>query len=190
MRRALLLSSLVVVACGHARGPDASPQAAARSLPVTSAAASPSDDKSLNGAHFDVVWKSGAASLEDGQRVLDRGERARAKLVELLGEQRVGDRRIRIRLGGDGGRDKIPYVDPDTRDIVLYRFPGEGGAYEAPLAHELVHAIRFDIWTKPERQTDPALFWEEGFAELLAREAGFPSTGFPLFGVDPYVAAA
>ena len=81
-----------------------------------------------------------------------------------------------MRLAGEGGPRENPHVDPATGDIVLYRFPGALGAYEAPLAHELVHAIRFSIWTTPERQTDAGLFWEEGFAEpeatreCLARE--------------------
>ena len=34
------------------------------------------------------------------------------------------------------------------------------------------------------------LFWEEAFSELMAREAGFPSLGFPLYGTEPDIAAA
>jgi len=158
--------------------------------PLPKAGGVPAGERSLAATHFDVTWTEPASSEEDAKRVLLRAADARAKLVTILGKERVGDRRIRIRLSGDGSPRELPTVDPASGDILLYRFAGAGGEYEAPLAHELVHAIRRTIWTNPDRQTDPGLFWEEGFAELIAREAGFASTGFPLYGFDPHVGAA
>ena len=137
-----------------------------------------------------MVWNDAVASANDATRALERAEEARAKFIELLGADRVGARHIRIRLAGEGSPREVPSVDPLSGDIVLYRFPGDGGAWEAPLAHELVHALRLPLWTQPARQTSPGLFWEEGFAELIATEAGFPSLGFPLYGVAPEVGAA
>jgi hypothetical protein len=182
---------LAVIGCGGQP-----PRTEATSKPIVlDAAATPTQarttgERTLGGAHFDAMWDEATAAEDDARRVLERAEGARARFVDLLGKERVGERRIRIRLAGDGDPRRIPTVDPQTGDILLYRFPGPGGAYDAPVAHELVHAIRWPIWTRAERQTDPALFWEEGFAELLAREAGFPSAGFPLYGVDPAVGAA
>jgi hypothetical protein len=135
------------------------------------------------------VWTD-AADDDAAKAVLSRSENARTAFVALLGNERVGDRRIRVRLLGEGSAREIPTVDLKSGDILLYRFPGAGGAYDAPVAHELVHALRVSRWANAEQQTDAALFWDEGFAELLAREAGFASTGFPLFGTDADVAAA
>lgn len=165
------------------------PSPASPPLPVAPTIAP--DEEHLKGATFDVVWRAKDATRAEAEAVLARGEAARTKFVALLGAHRVGDGRFFVRLAGEGDREHVPSVDPKSRAILLYRFPGgASGAYEAPLAHEMVHAIRFLTWTRPENQTDPMLFWEEGLAELLARHIGFPSAGFPLYGTDPYTATA
>ena len=105
-------------------------------------APAPPIPRALDGAHFEITWQPDAATSEEATRVLERAEAARDKLGVLLGKERVGEKHFRIKLAGDGSPRETPTVDPQTGEIILYRFPGEGGAYEAPLAHELGHAIR------------------------------------------------
>jgi hypothetical protein len=183
MRRCLLV--LALVGCAEARPAPAEPPPA-----PAPAQAGPTTLHKLTTENFDVEWDEPTSTEAEAKAVADRAEKARAKYVELLGDGRVGDAHMYIRLAGEGKGRKYPSVEAETRDIRLYRYPGPGGEYEASAAHELVHAIRWARWRKPERQTDVGLFYEEAFAEMLAREAGFPSTGFPLYGVDPNVAAA
>jgi len=140
---------------------------------------------SANDRRFSIEWSAGQTTEAEVEAVRTRAEAAYARMRELLGDARVvrADKRpFVIRLAGDAAPGQYPLVSPDTGEIILYRFPGKGGAYEASLAHELVHALRFALWTNPAKQTDPFLFWDEGFAEILATEAGFPSAGFPTFG--------
>ncbi len=107
----------------------------------------------------------------------------------LLDIHPLATQRIVIDLRGDGKPADLPTVDPATGEIVLFRYRSPGGEYEASVAHELIHALRRSLWTDPKRQTDAFLFLEEGFAEVLATEAGFPSSGFPTFGAPVAVAA-
>ncbi len=123
----------------------------------------------------------------DVEPVRERAVAALPALVERLpgAEAQLP---LRVRLMGEGDSTHVPTVDPDTGTILLYRFPGAGGDYDASLVHEMVHALRLPHWQTPERQTNLALFFEEGLAEVLARSIGFGSTGFPLFGTEPTVA--
>jgi hypothetical protein len=183
MRRSLLV--LALVGCAEPQSAPAAPKAAEAPAP-----AGPTTMHKLTTTNFDVEWDEPTSTEAEAKAVADRAEKARAKYVELIGDGRVGDAHMYIRLAGEGKGRKYPSVEAETRDIRLYRYPGPGGEYDASIPHELVHAIRWARWRKPERQTEIGLFYEEAFAEMLAREAGLPSTGFPLYGVDPNVAAA
>jgi hypothetical protein len=128
------------------------------------------------------------ASTAEVEAVRDRAALALPRLLGILG-LRPSQLPVAIRLAGDGGSGRYSTVDPNSGEVILYRFVGDGGGYEASLVHELVHALRRHRWTDPQRQTDPALFLEEGLAEVVAVEVGFPSTGFPLYGASLDVAA-
>lgn len=149
----------------------------------------PVEVSSLSSAHFEARWKSAAANGAEAQAVLDRAEAFRAALVKLVGEGRVGSVKRTLRLEGDASPGQVPTVDPQSGEVLLYRYPGPQGGYEASLAHELVHAFRRELWTDASRQTDAFLFLEEALAELLATEAGFPSP-FPFYGASPQVVGA
>ncbi|MDP3504067.1 MAG: hypothetical protein Q8S33_27260 [Myxococcales bacterium] len=90
---------------------------------------------------------------------------------------------------GDALHHEVPTVDPQTGEVWLYRNPGPGGEASASLVHELVHALRWPLWRNAAFQTSTQLFVEEALAELVATEAGFPSAGFPTWGVSRTVAA-
>jgi hypothetical protein len=182
LRRAFLVA---LVSCADAGPAPAAPAAAEAPAPT-----GPTTLHKLTTPNFDVEWDEPTSTEAEAKAVADRAEAARAKYAELIGDGRLGDAHMYIRLAGEGKGRKYPSVEAETRDIRLYRYPGPGGEYDASIPHELVHAIRWARWRKPERQTDVGLFFEEAFAEMLAREAGLPSTGFPLYGVDPNIAAA
>ena len=159
------------------------PGPAQPSAPVTTA------EHSLETPHFLIRWADGAATDAEVAAVRDRGERALARYHELLGPERLPTGRLGVILEGDAKHGEVPTVSMDTGDLLLFRFPGVGGGYEAPLAHELMHALRWRLTKDPARATDTFLFVEEGFAETMAVEAGFPSLGFPTFGFPVAVAA-
>jgi hypothetical protein len=121
--------------------------------------------------------------------VRERAEASYGRFSQLLGQARMPARTLDVRLKGDAQRGQMPTVSADAGELILVRFPGPEGGYEASLSHELMHQIRWELWTNPKLQTSAFLFVEEGFAELLAVEAGFPSTGFPTYGFPLAVAA-
>ena len=143
------------------------------------AADSATDQRSASSEHFEVRWHAGDASQTEVQAVQERAESSYRALEALLGPPRMARERLIIRLNGDAQQGEMPTVSPETGELVMVRFPGPGGGYEASIAHELVHALRLKLTLEPARQTDTYLFIEEGLAELLAIAAGFPSTGFP-----------
>lgn len=128
-----------------------------------------------------ILMEGQERSDKEWELVRQRAEAALPRLMELFpgAEEQLP---LRIRLGGEGGPGRFPNVDPDNGTIVLYRYPGPGGSYEASLVHEMVHALRRPFWSVPTRQTDLMLFLEEGITELSAEHVGFASTGFPLYG--------
>lgn len=150
---------------------------------------SPVTDGVERSAHFELRWTPGTVTPEERSAVVERAEASWRAYRERLGEARLPSSRLEIRLEAAAGQGQYPYVDPGTGTLVLYRYAGKGGGYEGSLAHELVHALRWKLWAKdPAYQTDAALFFEEGFAELLATDAGFPSD-FPRFGREVVIAA-
>lgn len=149
---------------------------------------SATDQRTARAEHFEVLWHAGDASEAEVQAVLARAESSYRALEALLGARRMARERLNIRLNGDAQQGEMPTVSPQTGELVMVRFPGRGGGYEASIAHELVHALRLKLTLEPARQTDVYLFIEEGLAELLAIAAGFPSTGFPTYGAPIAIA--
>lgn len=138
---------------------------------------------------IDVVWTPDAATDAEARAVSSFANEVWRDLSRLLGPARTPDRQIIVRLAGDAEPGQVPTVDPGTGDIVVFRFAGEGGGYDASLAHEMVHAFRWDLWKQEQLQTDTFLFFEEGFAEAAAVQVGRPSKGFPKFGASTAAAA-
>lgn len=124
-------------------------------------------------AHFRVEWRAPESSEAEASAVLTRAEQGWVKIVPILGVERAPTERLTVRLAGDSTKHEIPTVDPSTRNVLLYRMQGPGGDYPASLVHELVHAFRWPVWTKPQLQTDSLVYLEEALAELVAVEAGF-----------------
>jgi len=140
-------------------------------------------------AHFVLRWRSGTVTPADREAVLHRAEAAWMAYQRRLGDARMPADRLAIELEPGLARGKFPHVDPESGALVLDRYEESGEGYLGSLAHELVHAIRWTLWAKdPAYQSDAALFFEEGFAETLATDAGFPSD-FPLFGRPAVLAA-
>lgn len=139
--------------------------------------------------HFFLRWSKGQASPAEVEAVQQRAEAAYARYSELLGPERMPAKRINVRLAGDAPPDGASAVSAETGELTLVRFPASRVGYAAAVAREVVHALRWSLWTQPKLQTDPFLFLEEGFAEVMAAEAGFPSEGFPTYGFPVAVAA-
>jgi hypothetical protein len=156
---------------------------------LTEVRVDPSREGAVATAHFDIRWDAGAATEAEIRAVQERAEGAWQRYTQLLGPTRMPIFRVVIHLVGDGKPGDFPTVVPETGEVQLMRFPGHGGGYEASIAHELVHAMRRARWLEEKHQTAPALFLEEGYAELLATEAGYPSTGFPTYGFPLAVVA-
>ncbi len=96
-------------------------------------------------------------------------------VAEILGER--PDWKVEIVMGGpaerDGRRD-YPRVDGRGR-IRLFTFVPDWNNYFGALAHEMVHAFRF------QRRLTADWFFEEGFAEFVALRADPSLAGFPWF---------
>jgi hypothetical protein len=105
--------------------------------------------------------------------------------VAALLDDRSG-KRITIIFGGPaerpGGEREYPRVDPFGR-ILLFRFTPDFNNYFGALAHELVHAFRF------ERRFGADWFFEEGFAEFVALRADPSLDGYPWFAFPITVVA-
>ncbi len=157
--------------------------------PAPAGSAPPAVDIVVERPNLSVDAAPGAATESEIRRVRDLAERAYTRYAQVLGPDRMPSRTIAIRLAGDAADGQVSTVSPESGAIVLYRHPGPGGGYESSLAHELMHAVRWDIWKQANLRTEPFLFLEEGLAELMAIEAGLPSTGFPTYGHDIVLAA-
>jgi len=145
-------------------------------------------------AHFDVFYQPGETTEAEVSAVSTRAEAGHASLTTKLGADRLPQMVTMVldgdALGADGSLRAVSHVSVETGAMVLYRFPGEGGGYEASVVHELVHAARLEL----TREHLPVFgagwgFVEEGFAEVMAREAGHGSVGFPTYGVPLDVVA-
>lgn len=121
-------------------------------------------------------------------------ERGFEQLTPLLKPSTQLPERVTVVLAGDGlgtdGTVRVSTVSLETGEVLLYRFPGAGGAYEASVVHELVHATRLaHVKSLLDSYATGIGFIEEGFAELAAMKAGSPSRGFPLYDVPIDVVA-
>jgi hypothetical protein len=125
--------------------------------------------------HLHVEWVDGTRpDLIDMAK--SEGERFYDAIARMLGEE--PDHKIVLMLRGPSeqpdGERKAPRVDPLGR-IELYSFDPSGHSYFSALAHEMVHAFRFD------RRVDADWFFEEGFAEMVALRVDNSLAGFPWF---------
>jgi hypothetical protein len=194
--RSGLLWSLSL-ACAAAPKPTAAP--AARPAAAQPAAELPAQEpkpadfeRSAASAHARYHWNPSSTSAGEVDNVMQRAELAFAKVSALLGADRTPRERLIILMAGDALAEgysrpaRVPHVT-EAGQIVLYRYPGQGGGYESSLAHEMVHAFRTP---DPRRREtfkggdgdDGDAFFEEGFAELIATRSGIPKQGFPTYG--------
>lgn len=125
--------------------------------------------------HLRVEWVDGTLPnvIDTAKR---EAERFYDAIARILGEE--PDHKIIVMLQGPSeqasGERKAPRVDSLGR-IELYSFDPSGQSYFSALAHEMVHAFRFD------RRADADWFFEEGFAEMLALRVDSSLAGFPWF---------
>jgi hypothetical protein len=125
--------------------------------------------------HLYIEWVEGTRpELVDAAR--SEGERFHAAIARMLGH--APEHKIIVMLQGPSeqadGRREAPRVDPFGR-IVLYSFDPSGYSYFGALAHEMVHAFRYD------RRYGADWFFEEGFAEMVALRVDSSLAGFPWF---------
>ena len=130
-----------------------------------------------------IEWREGE-TREAIEAARAEGERFHAAISKLLGHG--PGKKITILLMGpaeqpDGSRE-YPRIDSGGR-ILLYRFTPEAHGYLSALAHEMVHVFRHD------RRAGADWFFEEGFAEFVAREVDPSMRGFPWYGYPIAVAA-
>lgn len=165
-------------------------QSGPRVLPTSSTAEQGTNtSRTITTAHFVIHWQPAETTDAEVKAVQDRAELAYSRYSQLLGAQRMPTKPIAVRLNGDAEGGRGSTVSTEAGELILVRFPGPGGGYEASLTHELTHQIRWALWTNTKFQTHAFLFIEEGFAEILATEAGLPSQGFPTYGFPVAVAA-
>lgn len=129
-----------------------------------------STDHSRATHHFVIRWTSSAATEGEVDAVEARAEGSYARFSQLLGHERMPKRILGVRLKGDAQRGEGSTVSTEAGELVLVRFPGPGGGYDASLSHELMHQVRWDMWTNPKLQTDAFLHRSGvGFRSRLAR---------------------
>jgi hypothetical protein len=202
VHRSTLFAALaaLLAACGPSAPAAKTPAPHDAEGPRTGNASLPSGPGAheTRGVHTACRWTSGpggTASDAEASAVLARADSAFEKLAALLGPARSPNRTPTIVLEGDGigpkGLVGIPHVSLDGV-VHLYRYPGAGGEYESPIAHELVHAFRIARTREHIDQhaaSDEFWFIEEGYAETVARQIRLASEGFPLYGVPLDVVA-
>ena len=134
--------------------------------------------------HLVLQWAPGDLSQEGVAYAEELGERLYAAIAEMLGSEPKFP--VTIVFEGpaerpDGSRG-YPRVDGWGR-IRLYNFGPTHHSYFSALAHEMVHVFR--IHRRPHHDW----FFEEGFAEFVARRVDDNLNGFPWYGFDPALVA-
>ena len=124
-----------------------------------------------------IVGRHDSVSEQELELAKSKGESFHAAIREMLGEAPAS--KIVIALHGPAERADgswgYPHVDGQGT-IHLYRFTPSPEGYFSALAHEMVHAFRL------RRLPHHDMFFEEGFAELVARRVDSSLAGFPWYG--------
>ena len=130
----------------------------------------------LESDHF-VIKAVAGTEPETLEMAVSRGEAYYEAIHEILGYEPKA--KVIVQLRGDAeqpdGSWGYPRVD-SFGQIHLYKFTQEPESYFNALAHELVHVFRF------RRSTGTDWFFEEGFAEFVARRVSSSLDGFPWYG--------
>jgi hypothetical protein len=130
--------------------------------------------------HLVVVAAHASVNDREIARAIEEGEAFHRAIRDLLGGAPPG--RLMVSLNGPAQRPDgswgYPHVD-GAGTIQLFRFTDAPEGYLSALAHEMAHVFRRG------RMPHHDWFFEEGFAELVARRvdpslAGFPWYGFPV----------
>lgn len=142
------------------------------------------ETETLRTGQLVLQWAPGAISEEGVAYAEDLGERLYAAIAEMTGSEPKFP--VTIVFEGpaerpDGTRG-YPRVDGWGR-IRLYNFGPTHHSYFGALAHEMVHVFR--IHRRPHHDW----FFEEGFAEFVARRVDDNLGGFPWYGFDPTLVA-
>lgn len=134
--------------------------------------------------HLVLQWPGDVIDEAGLDMAARRGEQLYGAIAGMLGyEPRFP---VTIVLEGpaerpDGSRG-YPRVDGFGR-IHLFQFGPDHASWFNALAHELVHVFR--IHRRPHHDW----FFEEGFAEFVARRVDDSLDGFPWYGFDPVLVA-
>jgi len=140
--------------------------------------------------HFHFQSTSALATQAELDEGISRAEELWNAIGTFVGVGRLPNRRITVRLDGDK-RDRNGGDHIDDRGVVhlLRRGPAFGGYFGA-LAHEIVHALRYDYWHQYDSWSWPNFpFLDEGFAEFVAMQVDPAKTGFPYYWFNPDVVA-
>lgn len=165
---------------------------ASKAIPIvlaTALAVSPSPaveaERRAETDRFVIVALDPSVTDEEVEMAKAKAERFYEAIRDLLGSEPPG--KIVIDLEGPAERPDGSWGYPrvDGRGTVhLYRYTDEPESYFNALAHELVHVFRSG--RKPHHNW----FFEEGFAEFLARRVDPSLDGFPWYGFPVDLVAA
>ncbi len=133
---------------------------------------------------FIILTNSIHGTLNEINLVETHAELMFNKIKNILGEERMPEKKITIRMEG-AFIEQGPYFDPDG--IHLFRYSPEENGYLALLTHELVHAVRETFYIEMETWNWPTYeYFDEGFAEYIAQLAEPNKTGFPFYGFSEH----
>ena len=107
---------------------------------------------------------------------------------DVVGDENMPTRTVTVMLHGNHTNES---AHVDSLGVVhLWRYSADDGGYFALLAHELVHAFRFEYWLRVQPWKWPqSNFYEEGFAEFAAITMDPDKSGFPFYGFPEDVIA-
>ena len=161
---------LFIAACGNATEPE----------PVV--------PLSRSSEHFEFMSNTARATEAEMDFGISEAEDHWAAISALIGPELTPSAKITVLLDGDKSPDRTgAYVD-DSGRIHVTRYREDLGGYFGPLAHEVVHAMRYTYWHNHNVGLwDYFGYIEEGFAEYAAILADPDKAGFPFYGYDPDV---
>lgn len=155
---------------------------------IAVAAAWPSEveaQRQVETDHFVIVARDDSVTDEEMELADAAAEGFYEAIRDLLGIEPAS--RIVVALNGPAeqpdGSWGYPRVD-GRGTIHLYRYTDAPEGYFSALAHEIVHVLRRD------RMPYHDWFFEEGFAEFVARRVDTSQDGFPWYGYPVEIVAA
>ncbi len=149
---------------------------------------SPPTDVVRESDHFRFVSTTALATSAEIDTGLALAEVYYDDFRDVVGMENAPTRTVTVMLHGNI-TNETPHVD-SLGVVHLWRYSAAAGAYFGLLAHELVHAFRYEYWQRVRPWEWPqSLFYEEGFSEFAAMTMDPEKLGFPFYGYPEDVIA-